>query len=256
MAQCTVILCEGAHDQATLTALCEVCAEWSFRKYVPRELPDAINAIYPRPHIDDWGAARFESPPSCLSKGDDWLVVRQLGGLEQVLGPDALALLGQVRVEALGVIVDADESKPKSRLQSFVKHYSSLYEHARRVKLGQVLLDGAKPRLGFWVCPDNNHEGTMAHLVVEQSQRAKSPLHSAARDFVESAARVEGSLSNKQGVKAVLGTMHQVLSPGASLASGLRRSKGWIQNRSELTAQFAGLLGFIDELTEYSAERD
>jgi len=242
-----VILCEGAHDQATIVGLCETCAGWNRRKGKPDALPQQLEKIFPNPKRDRLGAWEFEYWPTCLQRNEDWLVIRNLGGVDAVLGSKAALLLQQIQPDAVGIIVDADDQPTEQRVQLFKQYYVTVYGHADSVEAGQISSED-EPRLGLWICPNNAEHGTMAGAARQQIEATKPDLSSAAAGFVNTTRELGWPEASRRETKMLLGALHQVVSPGGSLATGLFEGKCWLGSVSDLVKDMKGLADFIEAL--------
>lgn len=240
------ILCEGAQDQTVLASICSTVDGWTIENAVPSALPADLKLLYPRPRENKWGAQQFERPPGFLRSGDRWTVVRQLGGIDQVLGPAAVSFLKQTEPDAVAVVVDANESGVDSRLEAFRHRFGALYPHAEDVRPGTIC--AGSPRLGLWVAPDNENGGTLLDVLVSASGTTKPKLTQAGKRFVTSLDKVEPGDWSAQRTKAILGAISQTVSPGASLASAIHDNKWLFETCSDEDSPFLHLRSFLREL--------
>lgn len=240
----SVLACEGAHDQAALTWLAQICVGWEAASDVPADIRGVFNPSPP-------GGPRT-SPvhgrqrPAYLAKGGHLLIVKEFGGKEGVLAQNTAKWLAERKAAGVGVVVDADDDGVDLRVQSFRTTYGPAFPHARDVKVGTVW--GDKPRLGFWVAPDNKSTGEMDDALVIAARRAKKGLLVAGEDFINSAQQqAPGDWLQKRS-KALLGALYQVERPGASLASGLEAGTCWFQESITQIEPFRELVKFIDSV--------
>lgn len=242
-----IILCEGAHDQKAISAFAQVCDGWTLKEGVPRSLPQDLEATFPTPTRASSGAWRFEYQPDYLFKGDRYLVVRNLGGVDNLLGQLAIDCLEPLRPNAIGVVVDANEVGVAGRVGSFRDVYSGLHPHAKYMEPGSV--SGGNPPLGLWVAPDNHRDGRLDDLLIDAASRKRRGLVERGRRFVGSVAKVEPGKWTSYRNKAVLGAINQVVQPGASLAVSLRDSSCWFDEGLAQVTPFKELLQFLKDLT-------
>lgn len=155
----TLLLCEGAHDQAALLGW--LCASgWSRYKGAPSDLPEAIQKGYPKSQTI-CGKVRTEKAPDYVHRQDAWIEIRSLGGVTRVLGDAARIYLDVVKddVHGVGFFVDADDQGFAIRQQAFRDAFRAMFAHADLVQSGGAA--EGPPRLGLWVAPDNRRPGTL-----------------------------------------------------------------------------------------------
>ena len=129
MTSLSLILCEGAHDRGFLIGLAAVCGGWQVFDGSRDELPEAFNANYPEPKLDSSGWPEFIPSPEYLRKDDRWVEVRPLGGIDKVLGKTGVRFVeARLRdpLDGLGVVVDANDSRIESRVDSFRDRYKKV----------------------------------------------------------------------------------------------------------------------------------
>jgi hypothetical protein len=253
MSSWTIVLCEGAQDQAAISGLLEVCANW-LRIRSDSDLaglPDRpLPKLFPKPKESGQWKHRFDVDlaPAFLRKNDSWIVIREFGGVERVLGNIALEFLDELNPERLAVIVDADDVGPDARRESFRTRFGAKYEHASNANPGVVV--HGKPILGLWVAPDNLVEGNLNQLIIECTSRHREKTIQLGKDFVDELAASEPSEQVKQKHKAVLGAVGQVVAPGASLASALERKRNfWFDNDANNVEGVSALVRFIETIS-------
>ncbi len=248
MSQTTVILCEGSHDQAVLTSLAEVTAGW--HRIAAKDVPDKLHGINPKTKLNRHGEDVYQPPPSCLSNKDDFLLIRSLEGIDRILGTVTLPLLESIPYDALGIVVDANEVGVDRRLQSFRKHFTSLNEQVKHLAPGKVI-DGS-PRIGLWIAPNNQDDGSMDDLLIQWIEQDRRKLVSTGKRFIESLKKLESESFTKHQSKAILGAIHQCVKLGASLAVSLWESKCWLNTDVQTCQPLHALQKFIEELSSQS----
>lgn len=242
----SMLICEGGHDRVALASIARVLGGWQPVAGVPESLPERIEVPFPR-FAPKPGEYRHIPSTLYLTKGNHFLEVRDLGGVERVFSEDTLNLLRGSEPDAVGVLVDADNVGVKKRLTQYRDRYGKLYEHAKNGEAGKVW--GKNPRLGFWVAPNNKDEGRLDKLLVDVAMETKPDLVQLGLQFTESLNAVEPGRWFEQRDKALLSAVHQVELPGASLATGLSRSKCWLTESSMELQPVRDLVTFIAELT-------
>lgn len=240
----TLVLCEGVHDQKAITALLRVCADWRKPDKVPSKLPVALKATYPTPGRLGKGG---QPTPDYLLKSDRYLVIRAMEGKGSVLGQTAIAYLGQFEPDAVGAVVDANDTGVADGVARYRATFGQLYGHASDVMAGAVVR--GSPTLGLWVAPNNQRDGRLDDALLQAAQRAKAKLAAAGERFIKYAEKVEGGSWTGYRTKALLGAVYQVVKPGASLAVSLRDSSCWFDPGLSEVEPFKALLEFLDKLT-------
>lgn len=249
MSHWTLILCEGAHDQAVIAAIAYRLMGWSPVDGVPRTLPDDLKKTYPQPKPTQSEGWQYQGSPAYLTKSNRYLVVRSLGGKKEVFGELAIALLGQINPNAVGVFVDANDKGVKACVDSFGSWFANAnrFVHANEVDAG-TSREGGGPRLGLWVAPDNSRNGRLEDLVMETVDRTLPRQAVAGKEFIGAMTSIEPEKCSEHRSKAILGAIHQTVSPGASLAVCLQKSTAWLDGLKP-EGPLERLVRFLDELT-------
>ena len=251
MTSLSLILCEGAHDRAFLLGLATVCGGWHVFNGRRDDLPEAFNSSYPQPSLSSSGWPRFIPLPWYLRKEDRWLELRALGGIDEVLGKTGVRFV-EARLNdpltGLGIVVDADDSRIASRVDSFRDRYKKVLGSAQDAVAGKVV-DGS-PRVGFWVAPNNEDTGSLADTLLTAGKRTRPKLIIEAEKFVQAAARYGEMRPKESRAKPIAGCTVQVDIPGTSLATALMAlPKKWLTPDLAKVEPFSGLLEFVDTLT-------
>ena len=239
---CSVLACEGAHDQAALTWLARKCLGWSEASSVPQGIRHVFRVDLPRGRKGGTDDGRRE--PTYLNKGGHLLIIKGFGGKEGLLAQGTANYLSVTKAGAVGVIVDADDVGVDRRVESFRTTYGAVFPHARDVVLGKVW--GDKPRLGFWVAPDNESQGEMDDALVRAAEHSRGALVKAGETFIASAEKKAPGKWTQKRNKALLGSVYQTEVPGASLASALAAGKCWFDESITEIEPFGKLVKFID----------
>jgi hypothetical protein len=245
MSTWTLLICEGAHDQAALLGwLC--AAGWDRHKGAIRDLPEAIQKVYPTPRSVD-GKVRTDKAPDYVHRHDAWIEIRSLNGVSNVLGRSARNLLDSVRdeVHAVGFFVDADDKGVAGRQQEFRDAFRTTFSHADLAQSGGVI-EGA-PRLGLWVAPDGRSTGTLSELLVQSFRLARPKVLGAAEAFALSVDDELAEMTAENRLKLILGTAGQVDAPSEALASALRQG-AWFKPECYSISALQEMIAFIERL--------
>lgn len=238
----SVLACEGAHDQAALTWLARICLGWEPAIDILTDIrgqfePRSTGALSPR-------AVHGDRSPAYLAKAGHLLIIKEFGGKEGLLARNTARWLADRKATAVGVVVDANNVGVVVRVESFRTTYGRSFPHARDVKVGTVW--GDKPRLGFWVAPDNESEGELDDALVTAAKRSREALVKAGETFIGLAEKEAPGKWTEKRSKALLGSVYQVEAPGASLASALAAGKCWFDVSITEIEPFGKLVKFID----------
>jgi hypothetical protein len=215
---------------------------WEPAADIPEDIPRRFNP-------QSTGALRTRAVhgrqrPAYLAKGGHLLIIQEFGGKEGLLIQHTATYLATRGAVAVGVVVDADEVGVARRVESFRTTYRAAFPHARDVVVGAVW--GDKPRLGFWVAPDNESDGEMDDALVMAARRSREALVKAGETFIRSAEKEAPGKWTQKRSKALLGSVYQTEVPGAPLASALAAGKCWFDENITEIEPFGKLVKFID----------
>lgn len=249
MTSYTLILCEGAHDQAAVASLASKCSGWTEQEGIPAALPQKLHSLFPKPTENRFGAYNFERPPTYLEKHDNWLEIRERGGFDRLISETTLKFIDRAAPDAIGCVVDADDKGVAMRLLACQEWLGERYKDAKKLEAGSV--SAGKPRLGIWVAPDNESDGNIEGILLDAARMHNKGLVRTGKRFVTSLEKIEPGKWSTSREKAVLGAINQIVRPGASLAACLHSSKCWFDPSLATQAPFAKLCEFVERLAGF-----
>jgi hypothetical protein len=248
-----VLLCEGAHDQGALYGIATICGGWRAATGAPGSLPANVAAFYPRPRSDQrTGVIRSDKSPDYLEKSGCILELRSLGGDSSVLGDAGLLLTKamlatQEPPDAHAFVVDADEHGVSKRTAAVHTKYGAILPGARLVEAGKV--QGALPRVGLWVMPNNADNGSANALLLKCANLMRPDLARRAQVFAGTLSEIADA-DDKE--KATLGAIGQADSPASALSTALRRgSSQWFGAAVAADDTVTRIVAFLDELAGF-----
>ena len=249
MTSYTLILCEGAHDQAAIASLASICSGWAEKKKIPAALPQQLENLYPDPRKNKFGAYKFERPPTYLEKRDNWLEIRERGGFDSLISETTLKFIDRAAPDAIGCVVDADDKGVAMRLLACQEWLGQRYKDAKKLEAGSV--SAGKPRLGIWVAPDNESDGNIERILLDAARTHNKKLVQRASLFVNALEKLEPGKWSSEREKAVLGALNQTVLPGASLAVCLAETQCRFDSSLATQAPFAKLCEFVERLAGF-----
>jgi len=247
MTSWTLIICEGAHDQAVLSSLARVCGDW--KRIEPKNLPTELHKVYPKPKQNTAPVWISEWQPDVLMKNNHYLVIRNLGGAEKVMGENAVSLYTQFKPAALGVVVDANGIGVANRESAFRNRFRPLYSNIDQVRAGCVF--EGNPRMGLWVSPNNKDPGSLTRVLYDAAKRNKPFELQLAESFIQNLKMLSPNTSDSSREKAILGALCQSVAPGASLAVALNKAQCWFDLELQTVSPYQELLKFIDSMAGF-----
>jgi hypothetical protein len=227
MTKWTLLICEGAHDQAFLGSLATTCLGWVRCQRFPASLPEFLKKTYPIPTSNAHGAFPPKRIPSYFTKRDSYLVIKSMGSDAEALGAPAAYLLEQWRPDRFGVFVDANTRGIENRQRSFRGNFNQIIPEAEQVVAGCVL--ECETRLGLWVAPDNREPGSMDSFMTSVARQSEPKLVENGHRFVTSLKNHTGNPKDKDFDKALLGGNPSIREAG-------RLARGW-NKRNQVLAQ-------------------
>lgn len=239
-----LLACEGRHELAILPRLA-IALGWDLRTSITVDDPESIQRLVPQPPRISGRDFSWRVPPRpvFLRRHDDWMVVQRFDG-DRRLRKEAPLYARQIGPElaAVGVVVDADDLGPGSRVEQFRGAFA---RWVRAPLSAGAVTDGAL-RLGLWVSPDNASPGNFDDLLEAAAAAGRPDLARSARTLIEQDMAFEPlSLAHRR--KATLGIVGQVDSPAGALFDSVRAWPGWLAGAPE-AGPFAPLCAFLEEL--------
>lgn len=236
------LIVEGPHDAAFVgrfLKLADVSVVQSFseldpfwQRLVPREFPPDDDLLKRMP-VPLFFSGKTHSVAISIAKGDS----RIAETLEETL---AVADWDIHDLEGLGIILDADKQTPNQR---FRKIRDEVRKRLQNLDITLPLPDdpghvaeGASPKTGIFVLPDNGIPGTLEDLLIQCSEKSYPRLLAAADCFIHDiVSDVAGYASSEKrdffspsGLnKATIGAIANVLRPGKAVQVSIQDNR-WV----------------------------
>jgi len=228
------LACEGPHDAALLGCLLKsagftllksrtLVTPGPFQRMFAGAIPDALFGRDPMPNV--W------------RKNDHWIAIHPAGGDSAL--PKALAYASTQTtgpLDAIGAIVDADQSIPVARISKLQSDISSIKPAPGFAFTGGpgVVNKTGIPRTGVYVMPDNISPGSVESVLGVCAQTSYADLHQHAGAYLAAIDRSiltpdeQKQLSRGSNpVKAHLAVIGSVLRPGYAIQNTIRDDR-WI----------------------------
>lgn len=182
------LIVEGAHESAVVARIIRDnglgFSAVNLRNSVHSYWDPLIPTSFPQMNEDDepeFGRVRV---PDFLKSADQMVAIQAAGGKTRlpIVLRDDLELLGATQPDAIGIVIDAD-SKPAG--DAYRDLIASLADSGLRfsAKAGDVTADC--PRVGVFVLPDNQSQGTLEDTMLESASIAYPQLLPLAETVVD-----------------------------------------------------------------------
>lgn len=173
------LIVEGPHDSSVVARIIRKnglgFAAVSLRNEVDPYWDNLIPKSFPQENRDGEPEFGRVQVPDFLKTVDQMVAIQTAGGITKLPGllRDDLELLGTTKPDAIGIIIDADSG---TAANAYVALIAALGETGLQfaAKAGEVT-DGP-PRVGVFVLPDNNRNGTLEDTMLESASRAYPQL--------------------------------------------------------------------------------
>jgi len=196
----------------------------------PLNAPVPLRPIFPvAGQSRGTGTWRKPRDPYCLARDpDDWLAIRELGGVEKLLGTGSslvaavMASPPEVRPEGVGLVADADDVGVAPRVDALRARFGSSLPGLSAASPGMVV--PGPPRSGVWIAPDNAGCGSLLDVLEAATVVARPTLLASAIALVARVAPLADAAwrAKHEPRKAALGIVGQADDPGGPLAGALR----------------------------------
>lgn len=252
------IVVEGQHDVAVIGCLLRLRGLALVKN--PKELDAFWTKLVPNkfPYADD--LTKRVPVPAFFRSDARSVAVHSADGLDRV--PDLLAasLANLSPLDALGVVLDADEEEGREG-ETATERWKWIVDQIKNQSPGiapGVVGDGC-PRTGVFVLPDNASPGTLEDVLLECAAKAYPKLLDLSENFVSALdpddrtifinrAERKDLIKPAGKKKAKLGIIGSVLRPGKSFQVSIQDNQ-WLRNADALALpRVADLLRFLDAL--------
>jgi hypothetical protein len=159
------------------------------------------------------------------------------------------------RLTGVGIILDSDTSSPPT------ERYAAIRDGLRAKNFpfpdGSGVVSAGTPRLGAFVLPDNQAQGTLEDVLLECGQQVYPGLYSTAVTHVD--AGLQDSSLNKEDLKeiqkpagrnkAIIGSMASILRPGRAIQVSLQDNR-WLRDAALTIPRVKAVQDFLIQLLE------
>jgi hypothetical protein len=261
------IVVEGAHDASFLgqllkargftaaTKLSLVPVDWQvlFPKSFPMD-GETLERVMRFPEI----FAREDSVVGITTAGSDNRLISTLRSVIDAMGTS--------RLEGIAVFIDVDKHDAATRFTSVQKQITAMNNAALEEgepgypivvpRKAGVMEDGS-PRVGVFLFPDNNRPGALEDILVACAETNHPEIASAAIALVVNIDKAcpagQADLKHlRSGMgkgKATVGTIANLLKPGASVASSLAQTS-WLAHPAHENELVRGTEAFLRALLD------
>ena len=248
-----LLVVEGPHDEAFISKILrERHGIQSRSKYSAVDDYWRKTIPYKVPHDDDL-RQRMPVPFFYESPGLSLAIVVAVGEsrLVEMVG-DTLAVLPAPPVDAIGVILDADDQRTaESRHNSICRELSklSLMPGGAPGTVGMT-----PPYCGVYVLPDNTSKGTLEDVLLECAELNYNSALRNARDFIGLVKREDYRSSDLKELnkpagrnKAIIAAITAVLKPGKTAQTSISDNY-WLDNEAYSLISVRNLELFLEQL--------
>lgn len=254
----------GASQIRTVAGLKEQEVYEFWHKFVDLKFPHedlrprARKGRRPRPTEGDFTARM--PVPAFYHLGDWSIAIQSAGGkLEEIVSTvyDNFKNWDDVdRLSAFALVCDADDDLPcknfenaKVMLNEYAPEFPILQSFAKLEKQGDIIQEDTI-RTGFFVFPDNEHAGTLEHVLIQCAATSYNELLAAARDYIGRAEQSQAlTWNDSKKLKATIGCVSNVLQPGSANQVSLQKDN-WICAETLLLQPITRLNTFISHLLD------
>lgn len=239
---------EGTTDQAVVGRTLKLL---NFKRFGGQsERLDALwNSIVPTYPPQKGNLYDRLAMPSIFANASQSLAIYQGNGSDLIKKVSALLTNHDLheKLDAFGVIADADNHAPSTVATKYQQGFSALFPRIPATP-GQVSQD--HPKTGIFVFPDNSSKGVVEHLLIECGDVVYGPLLKRARAYVDGFsvdARKAENWTPFAPEKALIAAVASLLKPGSTNTVTIADNL-WISDQTKDQAMLASLIGFLRTL--------
>lgn len=254
-----VVASEGVHDQTIVGKILGHLGFTAIEKF--SDLPKGFRPCLPKyPHNDSLRPA--VPAPEFLRRDDDrWVVTVNAEGVDRLLETVEELMLnlrkddeGNLQLDAMGIVLDADEADaPSARWSTVV---ASAAAKGLVFPTPLATLAGNSPRAGGFVVPDNSSAGTLEDLLLDCAAKEYPSLHGAAAAYVAAVDPTWSDLKSRDlkefkkpaGLKkATVGAMGAILKPCKAIRTTFSDHR-WVTPQTLALPRMAAFRDFLAQV--------
>lgn len=248
-----LLVVEGQHDEAFIATLLRARHGFAAQTKLSRVDPYWGRTI-PRtfPYNDD--LRRRMPVPYFYTREDVSLAIIVAVGESRLVDvvSDTMAMLPDPDLDAIGVVLDADEREVVG------ERYSSIQEDLSALKLALAnapgLVSTATPNCGVYVLPDNFSNGTLEKILIECAERNYQAAVAGARALVEAVNPDDYQVNDLRELnkpagknKAIVATITAILKPGKTTQASISDNR-WLHGEASTLPSVRSFEVFLEAL--------
>jgi hypothetical protein len=243
------LVVEGSHDASFLGQLLKARGFEAINKL--SGVPVEWRPLFPRQFpLDGENLDRIMRFPEVFVRGDISVGVITAGSDSQLIKTLRLVIdaIGGDQISGVAVFIDIDSHDAKIRFQSVVRRMSAMNDAAAKegqpgypivVPAAPGVMEPGSPAVGVYLFPDNATPGCLEDLLMECAHANHPEVASAGAALVADIdAKCPPGQSDLRALrsgmgrkKAIVGTIANLLRPGASVASSLSQTR-WLADEA------------------------
>lgn len=157
-------------------------------------------------------------------------------------------------ISSIGILLDSDRQAPMTR---YTKLKADMAKKGFTLDATPGRITAGSPRIGAFVLPDNESQGTLEALLLESAQAIYPALLTSAVEHVDRASQDKTLTSDdltdfNQPAgrdKAIIGAMASILRPGKAVQTSLQDNR-WLRDQALAIPRIAAVQTFFAELFE------
>ncbi len=250
------LIVEGPHD-----------VEFTYRLLRPfgmkrvkqeSELDNFFASLIPRNYPPDGDLHKRMPIPLFLQSNTHAVAIHSAVGDSQLVNlmSDNAAVLGLQQVVGIEILLDSDKGVPASKRYADIKQELVLRNFKLDAEPGNITQ--GKPKLGAFVLPDNQSEGTLEDLLLDSANLVYPSLLGIAKQYVNDAKNAGLSNNDSKDLnkpagenKAIIGSMANILRPGKAVQVSIQ-DNDWLKENALSLPRIRTVQQFLQTLFELS----
>lgn len=176
------LIVEGPHDSSVVARIIRKNGLGFSAVRLRNEVPSYWNPLIPTtfPDENDDGEPEFGrvQVPDFLKTGDQVVAIQGAGGIDKLPGIlkddlELLELYGKTKPDVIGIIIDADSGNAADAYTALI---TALQETGLQFAAKAGGITDGPPRVGVFILPDNNRNGTLEDTMLESASSAYPQL--------------------------------------------------------------------------------
>lgn len=252
------LVAEGIHDIEFLTQL--IKNSFGLSRIKQLSLLDKFwNKLIPKTFPINDDLLKRVPVPLFLQNDQYSIALHNAIGIEKIVNTlaESLSLIDRSKLLSIGLILDADDKQtPAQRFQKIIQELSQKKDlnfiNFQSLQLGQV--SNNNPKLGIFIIPDNQNQGTLETILIECASVNYPDLLNLANDYIDNFDQTKLTKSDLKDLKkpagknkAVVSIISSVLKPGKAIQVSIQDNR-WIDQNTLQLQNIITLKEFINNL--------